>query len=230
MRPPKFFRRYGYDTRRLPNAHLASLEEGVKNLEEARQRTGMTIGYPGWSLLYDLLTTTLEPGEDNPIVETGTNWGCSTIILAQALVDAGVSGSVTTVEIDPQNFDRAKENLEAAGLTSRVRQVLGDAKIVLREGISDLPFVRFAFLDGCHLHTDVVEEFASVEPRLAPGALVVFDNTYQIAEPGEDQRVNGALKTIQARWGGNVINLPSVSWYTPGVAVWQRAPFPHDLQ
>jgi predicted O-methyltransferase YrrM len=226
LRPPKFFRRYGYDTRRLPNAYLASLEEGVTTLEEARLRTGMTIGYPGWSLIYDLLTATLEPGEENPVVETGTNFGCTTIILAQALIDAGVHGAVTTIEIDPKIFERAQQNITAAGVAPRVKQVLGDAKMAIGDAVRELPFVRFAFLDGCHLHDDVVQEFAQVVDALAPGALVVFDNTYLISEPHEDQRVNGALKTIQARWGGNLINLPSVSWYTPGVAIWQKVPFP----
>lgn len=226
MKPPKFFRRFGYDLGRLPNAHLSSLEEGVTTLEQARRRTGLSIGYPGWSLIYDLLSSVLEPGEPNPVLETGTNWGCSTIVLAQALIDAGVDGRVATIEMDADCFARAKSNLEAAGVAARVDQVLGDAKLAIGDVLATLPFVRFAFLDGCHLHDDVIKEFAAVEPKLAPGALVVFDNTYEIAEAGEDPRVNGALKTINNRWGGNLINLPSVSWYTPGVALWQREPFP----
>lgn len=64
----------------------------------------------------------------------------------------------------------------------------------------------------------------------APGALVVFGNTWQIAEPREDQRANAALRAIQARWDGNLVNRPSVSWYTPGVAAWRRAPFPADMR
>lgn len=59
-------------------------------------------------------------------------------------------------------------------------------------------------------------------PRLADDALVVFDNTYRIAEEGEDQRVNGALRTIQTRHGGNLINFEFVSWYTLGLAIWQK--------
>lgn len=226
MKPPKFYRLFDYDRGRLPNAHLRALEDGVSDLETARTRSGATIGYPGWSLIYDLALCTLDPEADNPIVETGSNWGCTTIVLAQALIDRGAKGHVWTVEIDPENAARARANYEAAGVADRITLIEGDAKATMADLAKTLPPIRFAFLDGCHLHDDVVIEFEGVVERLASGALVVFDNTYLIAEAHEDQRVNGALKTILARHGGNLVNLPFVSWFTPGVAVWQRAPFP----
>jgi hypothetical protein len=61
-------------------------------------------------------------------------------------------------------------------------------------------------------------------PKLADDALVLFDNTYRRAEKGEDPRVNGALRTIQKHYRGNLINLEFVSWFTPGLAIWQKAP------
>lgn len=45
---------------RLPNAHLASLETGVHTIEEAMMRTGATIDYPGWSVIYLLLLAHLD--------------------------------------------------------------------------------------------------------------------------------------------------------------------------
>lgn len=226
MKPPKFYRLFDYDRARLPNAHLRSLDEGVADIETARTRSGLTIGYPGWSLIYDLAVSTIDPDGDNPIIETGSNWGCTTIVLAQALIDRKARGHVWTVEIDPANAAKARANYQAAGVADRVTLVEGDAKATVRDLVKDMAPIRFAFLDGCHLHDDVVIEFEGVVDRLAPGALVVFDNTYEIADFPEDPRVNGALKTIVAKHGGNLINLPFVSWYTPGVAVWQKAPFP----
>lgn len=225
MKPPLFYRLFDYDRARLPNRHLASLDEGVTDIATARTRSGASIGYPGWSLIYDLAVSTIDPDGDNPIVETGSNWGCTTIVLAQALIDRKARGHVVTIELDPENAQRARANYEAAGVADRVTLVEGDAKLRLSEVAQGLGPIRFAFLDGCHLHDDVVIEFEAVADQLAPGALVVFDNTYQIAEPHEDQRVHGALKTIVDRHGGNLINLPFVSWYTPGVAVWQKSPF-----
>ena len=226
MRPPKFYRLFDYDRNRLPNALLRELEDGVTDLEMARARSGLTIGYPGWSMIYDLALTTLDPDDDNVIIETGSNWGCTTIVLAQALIDRKARGHVWTVEINAENAARARANYEAAGVADRITLIEGDAKAVVAGLIGDLPPVRLAFLDGCHLHDDVVIEFEGVVNRLAPGAIVVFDNTYQIAERTDDPYVHGALKTIVARHGGNLVNFPYVSWYTPGMAVWQKSPFP----
>ena len=59
---------------------------------------------------------------------------------------------------------------------------------------------------------------------LTEDAIVLFDNTYQISEENEDPRVNGALKHILKTYGGNLINMEYVSWYTPGLAIWQNKP------
>ena len=155
---------------------------------------------------------------------TGTNWGCTTIVLAQALIDAGCQGRVITFELEPENAERAKANLQAAGVADRVELYLGDSLQNLPNVLQNLSGIRVAFLDASHLYNDVRQEFEVVLPRLADDALVIFDNTYRIAEDGEDQRVNGFLCEMQSRYGGNLINMEFVSWYTPGLAVWQRQP------
>lgn len=60
MRKPVYHRMFGYDVARLPNAHLAELERSVTNIEEAQQRTGYTIGYPGWGVIYHTLLAHLD--------------------------------------------------------------------------------------------------------------------------------------------------------------------------
>lgn len=227
MKPPVFHRLFNYDRAMLPNPLLRELEEGVADIETARTRSGLTIGYPGWGLIYYAALGCLERGEDNQLIETGSNWGCSTIVLAQALKDSGAAGHVTTFEIDPATAAKAREHYERAGVADRVTLIEGDAKANVPPAMESIGPIRLAFLDGCHLQDDVVAEFAGIEPYIQPGGLVLFDNTYLIAEPHEDQRVNGALKTITDRWGGNLINFPNVSWYTPGLAIWQREPFPN---
>lgn len=92
------------------------------------------------------------------------------------------------------------------------------------EVVSGIQSARFAFLDGSHLYEDVLFEFEAILPKLADDAIVLFDNTYPLADNGDDQRVNGTLETILQRHGGNLINLEFVSWYTPGFAMWQQVP------
>ena len=81
---------------------------------------------------------------------------------------------------------------------------------------------RFACLDASHLYNDVRQEFEIVMPKLTEDALVIFDNTSQIADAGEDQRVSGFLRDIRGLYGGNLVNMEFVSWYTLGLAIWQK--------
>jgi len=222
MKPPVYHRMFGYDTDILPNRHLASLEQGVKTIDEARARTGATIGQPGWGFIYHLLLSHLDRSREEIIIETGTNFGCTSIILAQALIDTGCKGNVLTFELDENNVEVAKTNFEKAEVDSRIEIRCGDSKITLPEFVKDVDSIRFAYLDASHLYEDVLFEFESLLPVLSDDAIVLFDNTYRIADPEEDQRVNGALKTIKELHGGNLINLESVSWFTPGLAIWQK--------
>ncbi len=215
---------FDYDRRLLPNSYLATLEEGVHTIDSARARTGASIGYPGWGFIYHLLLCHLNRDRAEYIVETGTNLGCTSIILAQALVDAGCEGRVLSFELNPNNVAQAKQNLEAAGLAHRVQIIAGDSRLTLADSLAGLSGIRCAFLDASHLMNDALAEFETVLPHLADDALVLFDNTYAIAEGAEDARVNGALKLIAERYGGNLINLEFVSWFTPGLALWQRRP------
>lgn len=224
MKPPIYHRMFGYNLGLLPNLRLAALEDGVTTIEQARQKSGATIGYPGWGLIYHLLLAHLDRKRIEVIIETGTNWGCTTIVLAQALIDAGCQGRVITFELDPQNAQKAKDNMTAAGVADWVDLYLGDSRQLLPKALESENSIRVAFLDASHLYEDVKREFEIVLPKLADDALVIFDNTCRIADEGEDQRVNGFLRDMRGLYGGNLINMEFVSWYTPGLAVWQRAP------
>jgi precorrin-6B methylase 2 len=217
-------RRYDYDRRLLPNPHMARLEPPeVQNWKASRSRTGRTPGYPTWNLLYYSLYCSLpvERYEENftpsklrqdPIVvETGTNYGISTIVMAQALEDAGVASRVLTVERDEGFQSIARENVEAAGLSNRVSFHLGGSIGFLR----GLEGIDFLFLDDNHLYEHVIAELDVVQDKLREGASVFFDNTLEggVAE---------ALSEIPERYGGNVVHFRNCSLGPPGNAIWQR--------
>lgn len=228
MRQPKFHRMFDYSRSLLVNDYLRSLEDGVENLEQARTKSGLTIGYPGWNLLYYATLCGLDRERENVIVETGSNLGCSTIVLAQALKDSRLPGHVHTVELVEENYRQARENVVRAGLQDYVTLACGDSVAFLRTLATRVTRVRFAFLDGAHEQDTVVAEFDAIHPLLDDKSLVFFDNTYRIAEPHEDQRVNGALRIITQRFGGSLVNFENTSWFTPGQAVWQRRAFSQD--
>lgn len=218
------YRLTSYDTSILPTPLLAVLEQGVRGPRQWIERSGRSIGHPGWGLLYHLALCHLSPTGYNLVIETGTNLGSTTLVLAQALEDSGRPGVVRTIELDETIHDEARQRAEIAGLDHRIEFWLGNSLECLGDACRD-GRVRMALLDGNHFHDHVVAEFALVHPHLEEEAVVVLDNTGDIAEGREDPRVHGGLKTIVDRWGGNLINLPYCSWYTPGIAMWQQQPF-----
>jgi predicted O-methyltransferase YrrM len=225
LHPPIFHRRFDYDRSLLPNAFLAQLEEGVTSIDEARLRSGASIGYPGWGAIYYLALCALDPSRPATIIETGANWGCSTIVLASALRAAKCGGHVHTIEIDPVNAEKAREHYRLAGVDDLITLHLGDSIATLPTVLRAVDDLSVVFLDGGHTFDLVKAEFDLIVGKLRPQGIVMMDNTYQIAEPGEDQRVNGFLKQLPAQHGGNIINLPFCSWFTPGLAIWQKSPF-----
>src|SRR5204862_4360490 len=102
----------------LPNQYLAQVDGLSLDVRSAQAHTGLSIGYPAWNLLYYALLCSLPPRDDEyVVVETGTNRGFSTIVLAQALKDASVAGIVRTVDYDANVVREARENLARAGLS-----------------------------------------------------------------------------------------------------------------
>jgi predicted O-methyltransferase YrrM len=126
----------------------------------------MPISEPGGRLLY-ALTRAARPAT---VVEFGTSFGISTTHLAAAVIDNG-TGHVLTTELSPVKIAAAQANLEDAGLADVVTVLAGDALETLSAVEGPIGLV---FLDGWKdLCLPVLR---LLEPRLAPGALVVADD------------------------------------------------------
>lgn len=214
-----------YDKSILPNRLLALLEESATDASTWVARSGRSLGHPGWGTIYHLVLSTLSPRERNIVVETGTNLGSTAIVIGQAIKDSGRDAVLHTIEMDEEVHAAACDRFALSGVGDHIVLHRGDSLEVLGELTLREPKIRLAFLDGNHFHDHVVKEFALIAPYMEDDGLVVFDNTALLAEGDEDPRVNGALRTIVAGYGGNLINLPYCSWYTPGMAIWQRSPF-----
>ncbi|MDP3920776.1 MAG: hypothetical protein Q8R76_08235 [Candidatus Omnitrophota bacterium] len=50
---------FDYRHELLPNSYLSDQEKGVSSIEGAVKKTGLTIGYPSWNLLYYSLICSL---------------------------------------------------------------------------------------------------------------------------------------------------------------------------
>jgi predicted O-methyltransferase YrrM len=134
-----------------------------------------------------LLYTLVRASRPATVVEFGTSFGISTIHLAAAVrdnaavLDTDAAGDnpasrVISTELNAAKIAQARANLAEAGLADLVTILEGDA----RETLAGLPGpVGFVLLDGWKgLYLPVLR---LLESRLAPGALVVADDTISMA-------------------------------------------------
>ncbi len=118
-----------------------------------------------------LLYTLVRASRPTTVVEFGMSLGISAIHLASAVRDNG-EGRVVTTELNEKKVAMASSNFADAGLDDLITVLHGDALETLAS--IDGP-VQFVLLDGWKdLYVQVLQ---LLEPRLAPGALVVADNT-----------------------------------------------------
>ena len=118
-----------------------------------------------------LLYALVRASRPSTVVEFGMSLGISAIHLASAVRDNG-TGRVVTTELSADKVAAATRNFADAGLADLITVLQGDALQTLA-GVEGP--VEFVLLDGWKdLYIQVLE---LLEPRLAPGALVVADNT-----------------------------------------------------
>ncbi|MEV6417582.1 class I SAM-dependent methyltransferase [Kribbella sp. NPDC051718] len=127
----------------------------------------MPISAAGGGLLYSLVRA----ARPSTVVEFGTSYGISTIYLAAAVADNGF-GEVLTTELSATKIAAAQSNLTEAGIADQVKILPGDALTTL----ADIPGpIGLLLLDGWKdLCLPVLR---LLEDRLAPGALVVADDS-----------------------------------------------------
>jgi len=105
------------------------------------------------------------------VVEFGTSFGISTIHLAAAVTDNG-TGRVVTTELSDRKATAARNSLEQAGLAGVVTILHGDALETLASVSGPVGIVLLDGWKGLYLPV-----LRLLQPRLAPGALVIADDT-----------------------------------------------------
>ncbi|TQS44710.1 O-methyltransferase [Cryptosporangium phraense] len=127
----------------------------------------MPVSATGGDLLYALV----RGARPETVVEFGTSFGISTLYLAAAVADNG-TGHAYGSELSATKLAAARANLDEAGLGAHATLLPGDA----RESLAGVPGpIGLVLLDGWKdLCLPVLR---LLEPKLAPGALVVADDT-----------------------------------------------------
>jgi len=154
------------DDERRPSLAPGYRDAPAAERSEAAQDLYIPISAEAGQLLY-ALTRAARP---QTVVEFGTSFGISTIYLAAAVTDNG-AGRVLSTELSQRKIEAATANLAEAGVGGAVTILAGDALETLADVAGPVGLV---LLDGWKdLCLPVLR---LLEPRLAPGALVVADD------------------------------------------------------
>jgi predicted O-methyltransferase YrrM len=121
------------------------------------------------------LFTLVRTHQPQACLELGTCLGISAAYQAAALTCNG-TGILTTIEGAERYAQIAQEQFAALGLKN-VRALVGRFQDVLPEVLAtaEKPF-DYVFIDGHHDGAATQRYFETIGPRLAPGALVIFDD------------------------------------------------------
>ena len=153
-------------------ARSPSIPEGAQRLSaaaraDAFEQVYMPISREAGVLFYQLVRA-VRPAV---AVEFGMSFAVSTIYLAAGIRD-NRHGRLITTELSATKIQRGRANLQAAGVETVVDIREGDALETLR---SDPPRIDLLLLDGWKEMYLLL--LALLEPRLAPGALVLADDS-----------------------------------------------------
>lgn len=102
------------------------------------------------------------------ILEIGTYTGYSAICLAEGLQE---NGRLFTIDVNPENEDLVNEYIEKAGMTGKVRPIIGDAYQIIRT--LNHPF-DLVFIDADKPN---YEKYYDLVMEIIPsGAFILLDN------------------------------------------------------
>jgi predicted O-methyltransferase YrrM len=124
-----------------------------------------------------LLTLVTRLGGCRDAIELGAAIGYSTIWLAR-----GCSGSVVTLELDPDRAARARRNLAEAGLGDRVHVIEEDGIAFLEREDRPVDCIFNDLLNSFPDQTAVERCFELSMRRLRPGGLLLADNALRRGE------------------------------------------------
>ncbi|RDX56860.1 O-methyltransferase family 3 protein [Lentinus brumalis] len=130
------------------------------------------------------------------ILEVGTLGGYSTIWLARALPE---DGELVTFELSEKHAKVAQENIDYAGLTSKVKIVLGPAAESLKK-LSSEPKWDLVFIDADKPSN--LTYLLEAERLVRKGGVIIVDNVVRqgrVADPdvNDDNNIIGVRKLLE---------------------------------
>ncbi|TFK54593.1 O-methyltransferase family 3 protein [Heliocybe sulcata] len=156
------------------------------------------------------------------ILELGTLGGYSTIWLARALPD---DGELITCEFSPKHAEVASQNIEHAGLSSKVKVLVGPAAEALAKMDSAQKF-DFVFMDADKAGYPAYLDYCKTLVR--KGGVIIMDNMVfggRVSDPEvkDNKNIDGLRKTLEDL--GNSSEFEATTLQTVGARSWDGFTF-----
>ncbi len=160
----------------------------LKELEEYAEKNSVPIVQPETAKFLETMMCIKRPTR---ILEVGCAIGYSAILMAQYLADGG---SITTLEWDAETCEIARTNIEKAGLSDKIKVVLGDAKDIIPTLTGEYDVI---FLDGPKAH--YIYMLNDCIRLLKKGGMLISDNILYKGMIADDEHVIRRKITIVKR-------------------------------
>ncbi|MBQ7985893.1 MAG: O-methyltransferase [Clostridia bacterium] len=160
----------------------------LKELEEYAEANSVPIVQPETAKFLETMMCIKRPAR---ILEVGCAIGYSAILMSQYLADGG---SITTLEWDAQTAEIARANIEKAGLSDKIKVVLGDAKDIIPTLTGEYDVI---FLDGPKAH--YIYMLNDCIRLLKKGGMLISDNILYKGMIADDEHVIRRKITIVKR-------------------------------
>ncbi|HEX2073636.1 MAG TPA: class I SAM-dependent methyltransferase [Geodermatophilus sp.] len=155
----EFVREAGEDADLRDHVRQATLRSSRRGLADPTVRFGRRLGWYA-------LVRALRPER---VIETGTDKGLGSVVLASALLRNG-QGRLTTIDVNPESG-----YLIGGRYAEVVDRVVGDSLSAIREESEP---VGVFLHDSLHTPEYETAEFRAVEPRLTERSVVLSDNSH----------------------------------------------------
>jgi predicted O-methyltransferase YrrM len=154
---------------------------------------------PGWLLdddalkLYELAYTSR-----GPILEVGTYYGKSAILMARALRDSGRDDAIVSLDVDPDALRVALSVVKERGLAEHLALARGTAESLFRAYPQFRP--RFVFLDGDHSRRGVARDLRALKPRVPAGGLLLLHDYHDARNADRADLDYGVVEAVEQSW------------------------------
>ena len=160
----------------------------LKELEEYAEKNSVPIVQPETAKFLETMMCIKRPVR---ILEVGCAIGYSAILMSQYLADGG---SITTLEWDAETAEIARKNIGKAGLSDKIKVVLGDAKDIVPSLTGEYDVI---FLDGPKAH--YIYMLNDCIRLLKKGGMLISDNILYKGMIADDEHVIRRKITIVKR-------------------------------